>query len=135
VITLGPNRDASVCYDTDLLRVSLGWTGGYLNFGNYMKEINHPQPPQVAGTPAFGTKPGPGWAKGGSFTDPRSHRQGPLSKDWAKYRGLYLHGDDVVLSYSVGDCSVLEMPGVESHEGAMIFTRIFQLGLLVEALT
>src|SRR5262249_42049815 len=135
MIPLDPNHDAYVCYDADLLRVSLSWTGGYLNFGNYMKEINHPQPPQVAGTPAFGTKPGPGWANGGSFIDPRSQRQGPLPRDWAKYRGLYLHGDDVVLSYSVGDCAVLEMPGVESQEGATVFTRSFQLSRSLQPLT
>src|SRR5437867_9250613 len=51
VVTLGAEKKAFICYDTDLMRVSLGWTGGYLNFGNYMKEISHPQPPEVAGTP------------------------------------------------------------------------------------
>jgi hypothetical protein len=47
VVTLGTETNAFICYDTDLMRVSVAWTGDYLKFGNYMKEIVHPQPPQV----------------------------------------------------------------------------------------
>jgi hypothetical protein len=128
VVTLSQNPNAYVCFDTDLLRVSLGWTGDYLKFGNYMKEINHPQPPEVAGTPAFGTTPGPGWAKAGSFADTRPRHQGPLPADWSSYRGLYLYQDKVVFSYRVGDCEILEMPGVESHDGTFAFTRTLNVG-------
>jgi hypothetical protein len=142
VVTLSEDKKAYVCYDTDLLRVSLAWTGEYLQFGNSQTEINHPQPPVVRGTPAFGTRPGPGWAKADVFTDPRPNRQGPLPRDWAKYRGLYLNGKNVVLSYTVGDCQVLELPGVESVAGGVVFTRTFQfnkssgpLTLLVAELT
>ena len=127
VVALGSETNAFICYDTDLMRVSLAWTGDYLKFGNYMKEIVHPQPPEVAGTPIFGTKPGPGWAKDGSFTDPRPHQQGPLPAGWAKYRGLYLHERNVVFSYSVGTAQVLEMPALEKVEGLTIFTRTIQL--------
>ena len=44
--------------------------------------------------------------------DPRPDRRGPLPKDWARYQGLYLDGDKVILSYTVGGCPVLEMPGL-----------------------
>src|SRR5215207_9910336 len=76
VVALGTETNAFVCYDTDLMRMSLAWTGDYLKFGNYMREIVHPQPPEVAGKPSFGTKGGPGWAKDNSFADPRPTRQG-----------------------------------------------------------
>ena len=56
VVTLGTETNAFICYDTDLMRVSLAWTGDYLKFGNYMKEIVHPQPPEVAGRPVFGVR-------------------------------------------------------------------------------
>ena len=127
VVTLNEERSAFVCYDTDLMRVSLAWTGDYLKFGNYMKEISHPQPPEVAGVPVFGTKPEPGWAHGGSFADPRWNKQGPLSAPWAKYRGLYLNGRKVVLSYTVGSVSVLETPGAVTREGLSFVTRTLEL--------
>ena len=127
VVTLGTETNAFICYDTDLMRVSLAWTGDYLKFGNYMREIVHPQPPEVAGTPVFGTKPGPGWAKGGSFADPRPRKQGPLPAEWAKHRGLYLHERNAIFSYTVSGASVLEMPGLELRDGLKIFTRTIQL--------
>ena len=99
VVTVGDGK-GYVCYDTDLLRTSLGWTGDFLEFGNSQTQIQHPQPPSVKGTPVFGSKAEPGWAKGGIFADPRLQKQGPLPKDWAHYRGLYMNGDRVVLSYT-----------------------------------
>src|SRR6185436_12130209 len=123
VVSLDKPLNAYICYDTDLMRPSLAWTGDFLKFGNYQKEIVHPQPPEVAGTPIFGTRPGPGWSKDGKFDDPRPKAQGPLPREHAKHRGLYLHGDSVVFSYSVGGVSVLESPGIESHGDATVLTR------------
>ena len=128
VVTAGADTKACFCYDTDLMRLSLAWTGDFLEFGNTLTRIEWPPPPQVKGTPVFGTRPGPGWSKEDGFTDPRPNHQGPLPKDWAHYRGLYVHGDDVVLSYTVGDSEVLEMPGVERREDGTVFTRTFKLG-------
>jgi hypothetical protein len=127
VVTLDTETNAFICYDTDLMRVSVAWTGGYLKFGNYMREIVHPQPPQVAGTPIFGSRPGPGWAKEGSFADPRVDHQGPLPKAWAKYHGLYLNERQVIFSYSVGKSEMLELPGIEDQDGLKIFTRTFEV--------
>lgn len=64
VATVGADKNAYVCFDTDLLRASVGWTGDWLKTGNYLREIVHPQPPEIAGTPMFSTKPGPGWIRG-----------------------------------------------------------------------
>src|SRR5258705_8008682 len=85
VVKLGEDQKTFVCYDTDLMRLSLAWSGDFLKFGNYQREISHPQPPEVAGNPLFGTKPGPGWAKDGNFNDPRNDHQGPLPRESAKY--------------------------------------------------
>ena len=127
VVALGTETNAFICYDTDLMRVSVAWTGDYIRFGNYMKEIVHPQPPEIAGTPVFGTKPGPGWAKAGILKDPRPTGQGPLPADWAKHRGIYLHGRNVIFSYTVGRSDVLEMPGLETSGGQRLFTRTIQI--------
>ena len=127
VVALGTETNAFICYDTDLMRVSLAWTGDYLKFGNYMREIVHPQPPEVAGKPVFGSKPGPGWAKRASFTDPRENGQGPLPREWAKYRGLHLNERQVVFAYSVGKAEVLEAPGLDHVDGRDVFTRTMSL--------
>lgn len=128
VVTVGADKKSYVCYDADLLRLSMGWTGQFLEFGNTQTQIAWPPPPQVKGSPVFSTKNGPGWAKGQSFSDPRPKHQGPLPKDWAHYKGLYQNGDNVVLSYTVGAADVLEMPGFESGEGLGLFTRTFTVG-------
>lgn len=127
VVTVGEKKDAFVCYDMDLMRVSLAWTGGFLEFSNTLAQIAWPPPPQVKGAPVFATKNVPGWGdKKGGFTDPRVNQQGPLPKDRAHYKGLYVNGRDVVLKYSVGDTEVLECPGFERADGYDIFTRTVQ---------
>ncbi|PYJ57124.1 MAG: hypothetical protein DME24_20125, partial [Verrucomicrobia bacterium] len=70
VVTAGADTKACFCYDTDLMRLSLAWTGDFLEFGNTLTRIEWPPPPQVKGTPVFGTRPGPGWSKEDRFTDP-----------------------------------------------------------------
>jgi hypothetical protein len=124
VVTLGQEEKAYVCYDMDLMRLSLGWTGSMLEFGNTQSQIQWPPPPKVKGTPVFEAMLGPGWARAGDFTDPRPNQQGPLPRDWAKYRGYHQHGTQVVLHYTVGNSDVWEMPGYE----AGTFTRSFLLG-------
>lgn len=66
-----------------------------------------------------------GWAKPGTsdFTDPRPKKRGKLPTEWVAYRGLYLDGQSVILSYSVGKAGVLELDAFE--QGAI--TRSFTL--------
>jgi hypothetical protein len=135
VIALGPERKAYVCYDADLLRLSLAWTGPFLEFGNTQTQITWPPPPQVKGAASFGTKTAPGWSRGGSFADSRPGKQGPLPKDWAHYRGLYVNGDQVVLAYTVGKCNVLELPEYESQGGLDFFSRTLNLSSSKEPLS
>jgi hypothetical protein len=127
VITLGAERQAHVCYDADLMRLALAWSGPFLEFSNTQTQIQWPPPPMVKGTPVFGTKAAPGWAKAGDFRDPRTAQQGPLPKDWAHHRGVYVNGDSVVLAYSIGKAEALELPGLESGAGLTAFTRTLNL--------
>ena len=138
VVTVGPNKDHYLCYDTDTLRCALGWSGNFLEFGKTQERIEWPPPPKIKGKLLFETKVGPGWAKPGAksdeFTDPRPNQMGPLPKDWAKYRGLYVNGDQVVLSYSVGSVAVLELPGFEAVEGGFgVLTRTIQFAKFEQA--
>ena len=135
VVTLGAERRAYVCYDTDLMRLAMAWKGEFLEFGNTLTRIEWPPPPQVKGVPVFGTLFQPGWAIGDDYLDPRADRQGPLPKQWAHYRGLYIDGDRVVLTYSVGVSEILELPGVETTDHGPVFTRMIRVGKSAVPLT
>ena len=140
-IKLGETNEASVCFDTELLRMTMGWTGGFLKLPSGRGGLEGI--PEPIGTPVFWTPNLPGWARDGSFTDPRPIRQdnahknskpkpadipyGSLPKDWAHYKGLFLHGEQVILSYTVGKSDVLEMPGEDNINGLKIFSRTFQI--------
>jgi len=100
---------------------------------------HHGGPPKIRGGEAvmrFVTKPGPGWGggdKGDDFTDPRERSAvdhqplGNLPKEWAHYKGLYRNGEQVVLSYTVGACQVLESPGLIGGGEHPTFTRTIRV--------
>ena len=67
------DKAANVCFDTDLLRYSAGWTGGWLKLNHGRDGLEGPA--QIAGDTAFTTKAGPGWAKDDNFKDPRQARR------------------------------------------------------------
>jgi hypothetical protein len=132
-IKLGKDNAAGVCFDTDLIRYSAGWTKGWLSIRGVAYDGSHgPAGPKTSGTQMFGTNKAPGWSKGDNLADPRSEPFGPLPADWAKYKGIYLHGDNVVLSYTVGGAAVLESPGVEA-DGSI--SRTFHLSAFSAAST
>ena len=111
-VKLGAKNEASICFDTDTLRYSAGWTGGFveMNAGRY--GLMAPLKPK--GTIVFASSPGPGVSTSEDFKDPRRSRNGPLPKNIAHYKGLNLSGDRVVFSYTVGECSVLDTPSFEN---------------------
>jgi len=124
VISLDGARQLNIVYDTELMRVAGAWSGGFLAYGGATKSMG----PTPAGKMQFTTGRRPGWSLDGSWDDPREPREGPLPRDVAKYRGVYLHGRRVVVSYTVGDCEVLEMPEGTLVEGRACFTRNFTMG-------
>lgn len=131
VISLGKDRRVSICYDVEHLRVAGAWVGKPFV---YSSEKN--MGPTVEGEMLFATKPGPGWAdpravhdsKRDAWADPREGKEGPLPRDWAHFKGLYLHGDRVLLSYTVGDMTVLETPDCIEKDGLVVITRTFEFG-------
>ena len=127
VVSLGAARDAHICYDMDLMRVSAAWTGGFLNFGDGQTGIIHPKPQQVQGRAIFGTAIQPGWGQDGRFADPRPNQMGRLPTEWAKYRGLYVHGWRTILSYTVGETAVLELSEVIGSGERAVFIRNLEI--------
>jgi hypothetical protein len=123
----GTNTGA-VLFDMETLNYTAGWTGGWLDLSKtHLTTYKGELPPRVAGKISFTNEAGPGWAKNGSFTDPRTNGLGPLPRDWARYRGFYRHGSNVIFSYTVDGVDVLDMPGLVGTDGAPVFTRTLQV--------
>ncbi len=124
------SQNASLCFDTERLRVAAAWKGGFIKLPTGRDGLAGV--PAVVGNLAFHTPMVPGWAgPKGEWTEPNPpvingkdvYSKGPLPRDWAKWRGHYTHGDQVILSYMVGASGILELPGF----GGGIFTRQFEI--------
>jgi len=149
-VKIGAAGDAGLVFDTELLRATGAWTGGWLSLKGVVFDGGHgpnPSAPKDAKV-FFGTHANtPGWSKGGSFADPRPLPKGPrkndvkpgdpffadvafgpLPKEWAKYQGLYVSGDRVVFAYTVGEARLLESPNLESIDSdRSLITRTFNV--------
>jgi putative heme-binding domain-containing protein len=131
-----------VDFEHDTARVAGAWEGqGFIDWNGINFNGKHEVHPCVSGRVRLANPSGPGWAdpRTGRFDDPRplgrdGFPYGPLPRDRIHYRGLYHHGDRVVISYTVGDAEVLESPGAEpvgptnDPGGAWALARTFQVG-------
>ena len=127
-IMLAPERRAGVIFDTELLRMTAGWNGPQYVLTGTVYDWKHGPHPYLDGEPVFETSVTPGWARDGSFEDPREEPFGPLPADWARYTGRYMSGGKVVLEYRVGATRVLEMAGMHSGWGVDALTRTIEIG-------
>ena len=133
------NREACSLFDTETVRMAGGWNGGWLRLRGVTFDGGHgPNPGPAQGADIYyETNPGPGWSQDGSFTDTRQPPTGgatyskvplgPIPASVAKYRGLYLNGDQVVFWYNVGQAQVLELGAVEESSGRKVMTRTFEV--------
>ncbi len=133
-IKLADDWSTGVVFDADLCRLAYAWSGKPLHFSGVIFDGGHGLSTQLGIAPTFKTPIAPGWANSeGSFKDPRPDSIKPISppgalpREWAKYKGLYRHGSQVILSYTVGKTAVLEMPALEPHSSLKIFTRTFRI--------
>ena len=137
-VKLGSDARAAMLFDTECVRMAGGWTGGWVKLKGVVFDGGHgPNPgPIDKADMFFQTNPGPVWSRGGDFTDPRKLPSGPgaakvpfgpIPREWAKYRGLHLHGEHVVFEYSVGDAVLLEMADIEKVGEADVLTRTFRV--------
>jgi hypothetical protein len=125
-IRLGEKGEATVLFDRNTLRLAAGWTGGYLKHSDRrFGLLNTPTP---AGEMVFAYPPGPAWANenGGWVPKDRAGTTNPLPAKWARYRGLYVHGDKIVLKYTVGDGEVLEMARLARHKDEVTIQYVIQ---------
>ena len=133
-IQVGNDKQAAFLFDEDTIRMHAAWTGGFVNI--------HPGRDALLGNDSAGgqiaisTPTMPGWSNGKDFADARTGSRkpaGPLPHGHARYKGLYMHGDKVVLKYTVGKGTVLEHPWAEDINGTTAFTRTFDISGLAEA--
>ena len=123
-------------FDHDTLRVAAAWSGeGFVDWNGIHFNGRHNSHPRIVGQATFANPTGPGWAEPRTkrFDDPRLRGRddrpyGPLPREWAHYEGLYRHGDRTIISYTVGETPVLEMPGLARSEPSPVFTRTFRIG-------
>src|SRR2546421_2470271 len=149
-IDLGEKGQAHVIFDEDLLRYSVGWSGGFINWTNIEMDGSHRTWAKVVGDEVWGNGIRAGWGYKGDFEDPRKKFKctdydplpanwvergfGPLPKEWGQYRGCYRNGRRVILSYSVGGVEVLDSPDWEESAGAGIFTRTLNVAASAQEL-
>ncbi len=141
-------NEAFMCFDTDLLRMSAGWTSGttqgkggatlagFITAKGVTFDGSHGGHPEVAGEQKFGLRQMPGWAdKDGSFKDPRAEPFGPLPRTWCRWDGMHVVGPDLVLAYTVHNTKILEQPGSVEKDGETAFVRTFKIDATKSALT
>src|SRR4051812_42985280 len=121
-------NNGNMLFDTELLRMAAGWTGGYISIHGVAFDGGHGAHPKIEGDQKFGTRQAPGWAdEHGSFVDPRHEPFGPLPVDWCRYDGLSVAGMDVVLSYTVLGTKIHEQPSSVAREKRLGFVRTFEI--------
>jgi hypothetical protein len=129
----GVSRGAAwAMFDHDTLRWAGFWTGrGFIDWRGIHFNGEHSAHPRAVGDVALASLK-PGWANPvtGRFDDERilgrdGKRYGPLPRSWGRYLGLYTHGQQVVVSYQVGDTHILETCG-QTRDG-QAFTRTFNI--------
>lgn len=120
---------ASMLFDEELVRMAAGWTGGYITGHGVVYDGNHGVHPQIDGDQKFGTASIPGWADADAgFVDNRPEKPyGPLPDNQAKWNGLYVHGMEVVLSYTIQGVDIYEQPGSTEADGEIGFVRTFKI--------
>ena len=127
---------AWMIFDHDLMRVAGGWTGeGFIDWAGILLNDQHETYPRTIGKLHFETPVGPAWANPdtGSFEDPREkardgRRFGPLPNKWSHYNGIYHNGDNIIISYSVGNADILERLGMVKNGEQIVFTRTLNIG-------
>ena len=148
-LALRLGEEAYACFDTDMLRWTVAWTGDFMPM-NTMAQISYRdffnkknQMPVIAGKPKIATGVYPGWSGAEpQFEDPRAPSRnpdgpswGPLPQDMGRWNGVYLAGDQVVMSYTVRGSQIYELPGSVKIKEETGFTRTLNVGKPLKGLS
>lgn len=125
--TINPSK-CGVLFDTELLRYSGWWNGGFVTWTGVVFNGNHGANPGPAGKVLAATNMTAGCATvEGKLVDPRSYPHGPMAREIGRYKGLYRSDRGIVFSYTVGQSHVFDLPGVEVHNKQRVFVRTLNI--------
>jgi len=125
---------AWMVYDHDTMRVAAATSGDFVDWRGIAFDGSHGTHTSLTGERHWVNPVGPGWASpDGDWEDPRplardDRPYGPLPREWAQYRGLILHGDQVVIYAEIGGTPVLDSPGLIESGEELVFTRTINVG-------
>jgi hypothetical protein len=124
---------AWMVYDHDTMRVAAATIGDFVDWKGIAFDGSHGTHTSLTGDRHFVNPVGPGWASpNGEWEDVRlvgrdRRRYGPLPRAWARYEGMYLHGNTVVIAANIGGTRVLESPGWLDNGKTPAFTRTLNI--------
>ena len=128
-VRLGKGGKAgTVLFDTEMMRMACAIPDKPVMFNTYRDGLGGAG--HWVGSPyLFTAESGPAWAdEGGNFDDLRKGKKaGPLPRSWAKYCGLFRHGERVIFSYRINGVDILDMPWIEEVEGHKVVTRTLEI--------
>ena len=137
LVPLGEDRRAGMVFDSETMSYSMAWTNDQSLKASGMPFAGAHGAAAVVKESynLFRTNMRPGWAKTKEMIkkDPRRQpyksfpRMGTLPKDWAHFKGHYVHDGKAIFSYSVGEGNVLDMPGIVKQKGLTALTRTVQV--------
>ncbi|MDF1746318.1 MAG: c-type cytochrome [Gimesia sp.] len=127
-LTVKLKDKTTISYDLHTMNQTGIWQGGFLN----LKATQHIRGrgegvPQPEGKVLEGLA---GWQWGHDGTLDYSRKdllpRGPLPKKWFNYKGHYLHGKQLVLSYAIDGREILELP--QSIKGKTAVRHTLRIG-------
>lgn len=143
---LGDNVYA--CFDTDLLRWSVGWTGEYLplvllpqvSYHDFFDKSN--DVPRIKGHPVFANGTYPGWSVNQLIHDevrPEVQNRagfywGAMPTSYGRWDGVYTYGNQAVLNYTVGATRIKEIPAAQATPAGHVFSRSLKVGASADPL-
>lgn len=124
VLSLKLNADTTLSYDLHSMDQAGIWRGGFLDLKgtqHYRERgggVATPDGISLEGLDIWR------WGHDGSLNYPRDQLlpRGPMPANWMDYRGHYLHGDGVVLSYAIDGRDILELPSIADRFPAVRHT-------------
>lgn len=109
-------------FDTETLQWRSVWEGGFLELGG--KRYGLTETPRPKGKMLWDQSVAPAWKGPEGWEDRRPGRIGPLSRDWARYLGMAVHGDRVLHHYQVLGTEIWDSPSVVTlPDGTPAWTR------------
>ena len=123
-LTIKLPEKTTISYNLHTMDIAGAWQGGFLNVSStqHMRLRGEGQP-QPVGKMFDGLQTWK-WAHDGTFDYPKDDLlpRGPLPEKWLDYRGHYVSGDRLVLSYKIDGRHLLELPGKQEGFPALVNT-------------